>query len=192
MSHDARSSHPDSDSTNADADDQFATFTDPEDLRDRQDVSFDDHTRLRENRDHCGTASAGQAVVGVRNDADELLLLVNREAGIALLPHGSVEPGGDWAATAREDTQGQTGIGVELDGVEAVRRVEHRLEDEDEPHATTHQVVFHGSPTGGEIRDCKLSADAGSDAWIAGWYDGLPDGVEPPEGTPGEDLRLFV
>lgn len=185
MSRDARSPP-------ADADDPLATLADPAALRDRPDVQFEDHTRVREDRDHCGTASAGQAVVGVRNDDGELLLLVNREAGIALLPHGSVVEGGDWAATARDDAEGQTGVEIELDGTEVARRVEHRLEGEDDPHAVTHHVVFRGSATGGEIRDCKQSADAGSDPWTAGWYDGLPEGVEPPEGTPGEDLRLFV
>lgn len=199
MSRDPRSSHTDTRSTPADArsagsdaDDPLRALADPETLRDRPDVPFDVTPRPREDRDHCGTETAGQAIAGVENDAGELLLLVNREEGIALLPHGSVGQEDDWIAAARDGVRGQTGIAVEVDGIETVRRVEHVLEDEDESHATTHHVVFRGTATGGEIRECKRSADAGSDPWTAGWYDGLPDGVELPEGTPGDDLRLFL
>lgn len=202
MSHDATPARSDSDS--------IRTLTDPEALRDRSDVDFDIHTRRRESRDHCGATTAGQAVVGSRNDAGELLLLVHEEEGIALLPHGTVDGGVpaseasgdssaersesdvDWAETARTDAAGKTGIEFDLETVERVRRVEHRLEGEEEPHATTHQVVFRATPAGGEIDDCKRSAEAGSDAWTAGWFDGLPDDVEAPEGVSGDDVRLFL
>lgn len=180
-----------SDATPSDAD-SISTLTDPEAVRDRTDVTGREHARTRDDRDHCGTSSAGQAVVGVRNDAGEVLLLVNREIGIAVLPHGTVPEEGDWAETARTDAAATTGIEFALQGVELVRRVEHRLEGEDGPHAVTHQVVFRGSAAGGTIDDCKRSPEAGSDAWTAGWYDGLPDGIDAPEGVSGEDLRLFL
>lgn len=166
------------------------SLPDLESLRERADVPFDEETRICENRDHL--AVDGQAAVGVTNDEGQHLLLVNRDLSIALLPHGAVEPGDDWAAAARRGVEGQTGISIALDGVEAVRVVDHVLEGKRRPHARTHRVVFRGSPIGGEIQPCKRSPAAGSDRWVADWFDGLPDGVAPPDDGAEADLRLFV
>lgn len=68
----------------------------------------------------------------------------------------------------------------------------HVVEGEPEAHASTYGVIFRASPTGGSIRDWELDGDSGSDDWRAGWFDGLPDGVEVPDGAPGDDLEPFL
>ncbi|WP_049929209.1 NUDIX hydrolase [Halopiger goleimassiliensis] len=168
------------------------SLSDPETLRGRTDVPFEAETVVREDRDHCGVRVDGRAVAGVRNDAGELLVLVNPDLGIALLPHGDVEPGEDWVATARREVEALTGVTIELEAIDVVRTVDHVLEGEDDPHATTTRVLFQASPVGGEIQACKRSAAAGSDRWEAAWLDELPADVTPADGGPGDDLRWFL
>lgn len=173
-------------------DDTIETLGDHETLREREDVPVVKHTVEHEEIDHCSTDIAGRIAVGVTDGDDRLLLLCNDELGIALLPHGTVAHGEDWADAARRETEGLTGVEIALDDVELVREIDHVLEEDAEPHASNVGIVFAGSPTGGEIQDCKRSTDAGSDDWRAGWFDGLPDGIDVPEGGPGEDLALFL
>ncbi|WP_248516731.1 NUDIX hydrolase [Salinarchaeum laminariae] len=167
------------------------SLTDPATLHERADVPVTSHTVEHEGLDHCSTDIAGRIAVGVTDADDQLLLLCNDELGIALLPHGTVDGGEDWAAVARREIEGQTGIEIVLDDVKHVREIDHVLEGESDPHASNDGIVFGGSPTGGEIQECKRSAEAGSDGWRAGWFDGLPAGIEQPKGGPGKDLELF-
>lgn len=168
------------------------TLPDPEAVRERPDVAFDEETTVHDERDHCGLDLEGRAVVGVEDDDGDLLVLVNRDHSVALLPHGTVEDGDDWAVAARRGVEGQTGVSIELDRVTAVRSVEHVVDGEDDPHARTTRVVFAGSPVDGAIQDCKRSAEAGRDGWEAVWVDDLPGGVSAPEGGPSNDLDPFL
>lgn len=171
-------------------DDPIDSLTDPEALRGRTGVPFSQQTS--EHEDHCSIGVAGRVAVGVTDGDGRFLLLCNDELGIAIMPHGTVDADENWAAIARREAEGQTGIAVGLDEIVAVRAVDHLVEGTDEPHCSTHRVVFAGSPAGGEIHDCKRSADAGSDTWRAGWFERLPEALAAPEGVPGDDLELFL
>lgn len=173
-------------------DDPIDSLTDPETLRGRADVPFSQRTSEHEGEDHCSIDVAGRVAVGVTDGNGRRLLLCNDELGIAILPHGTVEAGENWAAVARRGAEGQTGITIDLDEIVAVRAVDHVVDGADEPHCSTHRVVFAGSTDGDEIRDCKRSVDAGSDSWRAGWFDGLPESLTAPGGGPGDDLELFL
>jgi hypothetical protein len=127
----------------------------------------------------------------VKNGAGEHLLLVNEELGVALLPNETVDTNDEWLSTASETVEGQTGFTVDIDEILAVRTVEHVLPD-DEHHLTTHRIVFSATPTGGSVRDCKLTADSGSDDWRAGWFDELPDGIDSPPNGPANDFELLL
>lgn len=176
----------------SDTDDR-TTLTDPESLLGREDIDIAAETNVHEDSDHCGIGNAGRAVAGVQNDEGEFLVLVNEEIGIAIMPNAVVDEGGDWAATARDDVEATTGISIAIDDVEAIRDVDHRMEEESDPHTTTWRVLFRARPTGGGIQDCKQSADAGSDDWRADWVQTLPDGIDPaPEGGPRADLQWFL
>lgn len=164
-------------------------LTDPDAIAERDGVCATSETVTHADRDHRASDLEGRAVVGVTNDANELLVLIADELGVALLPHGDVEPGGDWTQAAREGVAGQTGIDVSLESVAAVRTVDHVVDGTST--ATTHRVVYGASPVGGEIRACKRSAEAGSDAFRAAWIDDLPAGIEAPEGGPRTDLLEF-
>ena len=163
---------------------------DPAPIAAYEDVHTSIETITHERHDHAGADVDGHAVVGVTNDVGELLVLIEPDRKIALLPHGTVEPGDDWAAAARSSVEGQTGVSIALDAVAAVRTVVHLVDGSE--HTTTHRIVYSGSPTGGEIRDCKRSAAAGTDGWEARWVETLPDGVSPPEGGVGNDLEVFL
>lgn len=165
-------------------------LVDPTELTDCDGVETTTETRHREGPDHCGTDIEGVVIVGTTDDAGELLVLIEEEEGIAILPHSTVEPGDDWAATAREGVEAQTGIEIELDDVELCRTVEHLVDEKQ--HAKTHRVLYGGSPTGGEIQACKQRAGDGSDGWRAAWVDDLPPGIETPEGGEGDDLDRFL
>lgn len=173
-------------------DDPIDSLTDPETLRGRTGVPFSQQTSEHEDEDHCSIGVAGRVAVGVTDRDGRFLLLCNDELGIALLPHGTVDADENWAAIARREAEGQTGIAVDLDEIVVVRAVDHVVEGDDEPHCSTHRVVFAGSPGGGEIQDCKRSADAGSDNWRAGWFEKLSEALAAPEGGPGDDLELFL
>lgn len=165
-------------------------LADPDPIAEREDVHTSSETVIHERRDHAGTDVDGHAIVGVTNDEGKLLVLIEAGRGIAILPHGTVEAGDDWATVARQGVEGLTGVSVAIDATVAVRRVTHVVDGSE--HTTTHRVVFSGSADGGEIRECKRSADAGDDGWEARWVEALPDGVSPPEGGAGNDLEVFL
>jgi len=165
---------------------------DPQTLTSRSDVRVTTERTPHESRDHCSTGTVGRAVIGVTNDAGEVLLLINDEHGIALLPNETVEADDSWLAVARDTVAGYTGISVDIEEVLAVRTVDHVTDDDEDPHLTTHRVVFAATATGGEIRECKRRAENGSDGFRAGWFDSLPDGIDPAPGGASNDLELFV
>lgn len=160
------------------------TVTDPESLREREDVEFLEATAVHDDRGHCAVDSDGRAVVGVTNDEGETLLVVDYDRPFAMLPNGTVESGDDWAEVGRQRVEHLTDLPVEIDGIERVRRVEHRTESEDEPHATSYQVVFAASPATDDL-DISHGCD-----WRGEWCDELP--VEVDSELSEADIRLFV
>lgn len=172
--------------------DAVEQLTDPAAVQGRDGVRATGERTEHDDRDHCGVGSDGRAAVGIRTDDDEHLFMLHDELGVALLPNETVDPGADWAAVAREAAAGYTGIEVDLESILAVRTVDHFMPAEEEPHLTTHRMVFRGSPAGGEIDECKRAAENGSDEWRVEWLDALPDGVSPPDGGPRSDLELVL
>lgn len=189
------------------ADSTLDSLADPESLRDREEVRFTDETAVHDDRDHCNTDIDGRAVVGVTNDDGEVLLAVHREETVAMLPHGRVEAGDDWLTTARRKVEITTDLPFEIDGVEAVREIDHVVEGEDDPHATTYGVVFRAS-LAGDSADADDTADADdpaddpanvadpstddNDHWDADWFDAVPENTPPGSGLVADDIRLFV
>ncbi|AGN01837.1 hypothetical protein L593_09460 [Salinarchaeum sp. Harcht-Bsk1] len=171
---------------------QIDSLTDPATLTERDDVPVSQDEMEHESADHCSTDIAGRVAVGVTNDDGQTLLLCNEEHGVALLPHGSVQPGEDWLVAARREIEAQTGVEIALDGIELLRDIDHVIAGEDGVHTSTYGLIFTATPAGGDIQDCKQSADAGSDRWYAGWFDGVPEHLDVPPGGPGDDLELIL
>ncbi|NHN61318.1 MULTISPECIES: hypothetical protein [Halorussus] len=167
------------------------SLTDPETLRDREDVRFTEETVVRGDRDHCATDIAGRAVVGVTDGAGAVLLAIHEADQVGMLPHGPVDPGDDWAEVARDTVEPVTGVPFELDGVEVVRELDHVVEGEDEPHSSTHNVIFRASLADAAAREADPSLDE-NDHWNAGWFDEVPDELVPDEGPVEDDVRMFV
>lgn len=185
------SSDPAHDGRSADIDTQLS-LADPQEIRSQEGIAFTTETQEHDTFDHCSTDIAGNAVLELRNEDDEVLLLIHDEHGIAVAPHGDVEEGDDWAAAARREIEAVTGIAIALDSIDAVKEVDHVVSEDGKPHRTTCRVIFSGHPVGGEIQDCKQSAEAGSDDWRAAWVDGLPEDIEVPPGGPGNDLQFVL
>lgn len=166
--------------------DDASTLSDPESLRDREDVEFREETRVHDDEDHCAVGIEGRAVVGVTDDDGEVLVIVHEEMDHAMLPNGKVESGDDWAAVGRDRVEHLTDLPVDLDGPVRVRKAEHVVEGDEEPHTTSYQVVFAASPA--------ADADRVSDGcdWHAGWFDELPEVVADVERPSVDDIRLFV
>lgn len=163
---------------------------DPQTAQSREDVRATTEQQPHDSPDHCNVGTVGRAVIDVTNSAGEHLLLINENAGVALFPNETVDD--EWLTTAAETVEGQTGFTVDIDGILAVRTVDHVLPDDDEPHLTTHRIVFSATATGGEIRDCKQTVDSGSDDWRAGWFDELPEDIETPPNGPANDFELLL
>lgn len=167
-------------------------LADPVALQSRDGVRATEERNEHGREDHCGVGSDGRVAVDIRNDDGEHLLLIHDEGGVALLPNETVDPDEDWAAVAREAAEGYTGIEIDLEAVLAVRTVEHVRPGDDEPHLTTHRIVVRGSPTGGEIDECKRAAENGSDEWRVEWLADSPEGISFPEGGARDDLELVL
>lgn len=167
-------------------------ITDPTSYRDHSGVEPRDERNDHDGPEHCGTGTEGRAIVDIRDEDGEHLLLVHDEVGVAIMPNETVEPGEDWATVAREAAAGYTGVEIELEAILSVGTVEHTVPEQDDPQMTTARAVFRGSPVGGEVDECKRAADKGSDEWRVEWCSELPDGISAPDGGPKRDLELVL
>jgi hypothetical protein len=177
----------------ADSDSGLDSLSDPETLRDAEGVRFTHEEAMHDDRDHCNVDIEGRAVVGVTNDAGEVLLAVHEEESVAMLPHGAVESGDDWIAVGRDTVEITTELPFEIDGVAVVREIDHVVEGEDEPHATTYGVVFRASLSGDpDEEDLADPSHPENEHWDAAWFDSVPENTPPGSGLVEADIRLFV
>lgn len=178
------------------ADDDSLSQAALESMRERDELAVSSETSRHDDFDHCATDIEGRVVVAVENEASELLVLCNDEFGVALLPHGDVDAGGDYARTAREEVaqafEATTGISIAIAGIDLLREVDHVVESDGKPHKTTYRVLFRARPVSGEIQACKQSHDAGSDNWTTRWITAIPDGFAVPDDGPGDDIRYVL
>lgn len=159
----------------------------PDALIDREGVEFREEAPVEHQShfDHYEPIE-GVVAVGVTNGAGEVLLFVNGEEDHAVLPHGPVEAGEDWAAVARREVEDFSGVPVEIQAVERVRRKYYTPEDDDR-RITAYDVVLRASPVADGIEVSPLCDD---NDWEVGWFDGTP--VDIDEGAETDDIRLFL
>ena len=180
------------DAAQTDRTESLESPADPETLLDREGVEFiEKPSEEHEHHFEMYEPIQGVAIVGVTNDADEVLLLVDREAGHAVLPYAKVDPDEDWATVARRKTEELTGVAVSLDGTERVRRKQYRPEEGGDDRETTgYDVVFSASPVGDEAATAAVGT-CEDNHWEAAWVDGIPADVDA-DGDVADDIRLFV
>ena len=179
-------SHMTDSSTAAETDSTF----DPETAAERGAVEYAERTYVHETADHCEADANGRVVVGVTDDRERCLLLVDRERSIAVLPNAVVAPGADWDTAAREAVAEAGGLDIDVVEPIRVRRVEHTTEEADDPHNVSDHVLFEADVVGDS--DPTTPDDS---PFEAGWYDALP--VEIPDDLPRggdvlEDIGAFV
>lgn len=181
--------------TQANTTDSHATYesvTDPEAIANREGIEIRQRTHIHENRDHyqnhCEANAVGRAIVGVRDTADRLLLLVDPEIDHAILPNDTVAPDEDWATVGKHRVKEQSGIDAALDSIERVRRIDHAVDGESTPRSTVHHVVFSASVSSS---DTTLDALCDED-WEIGWYDELPVETDNSGLYSLDDVRLFL
>lgn len=164
---------------------------DPESLREREEVAFSRETETldRESFESLREQSEtddGAALVGITND-DEAVLLKDTCTGW-LAPGGNVASDEDWAAVARREAESWTDVAVELDGVERVRRIDHRVEGgepSDVLDGPFYVVFFRASPATDET--VPVDSDD-EDAPDVEWFDEVPEGVDSNHEN---DVRTF-
>ncbi|QLD85397.1 hypothetical protein HWV23_06530 [Natronomonas halophila] len=162
---------------------------DPEQLRDRADVSFHEETHVvdREEFDATRENVDSHIVVGVTNDSGEVLLVNDGSHGwtLAAFPLESAE---DAAVTARQALENLTGISISLDCPERVRHIEFRSDGDDARQFSMYNVILRASPVDG--RPVASEPTLGhTEVQDIGWF------AEVPEGTSdelGDDIRLFL
>lgn len=166
-------------------------LTDPESLREREDVEFID-APPEEHQSHFEMfkSVAGTAVAGV-TDVDGRLLLVKHEATESLvLPFTRVEHGDDWFVVARKAVADSTDIDVTIGEPIRVRHCTYRSEAGEE--TTDYDVVFTATPEG----DRDVSDVPGvscQDDWSAAWHDPTTlDLSDNEDDDVVSDIRLFV
>lgn len=159
------------------------SFSDPESLREREDVPFHEERDVVDEE----TIDVLQdlddlAPVGVTNDDGEILVTRITETCAWKIPSSAVSPDEDFPTATREWVQQNTGLSISLDGIEGVWHFDLRTEDE-ERTASRYFVVFSATPLGDESLDAR-PADGAEEA---GWFEELPEGAER---VPGTDLFL--
>ena len=182
------------------------TGLDPASLADDPDVDVAERVYPHADTDHCEADAAARTVVGCTRADGSLLLLVDRDADHAVLPHPTVDAGEDVRAVAREETAAVANVPVEIGDPVALRRVEHyETEDHDgvgdpdafeppadaTPHNVTHHVVFAASVADGATAG---DGDPGVDDpdWEADWFAAAPVDLADEHGDAAADIRRFL
>lgn len=177
-----------SETSSTDSDESTATrsssdlesIPDPEILAERDGVAFTEATETldretyEEVRDE--ETDDGAALVGVTNDDGEVLLKDTCTGWLA--PGANVAPGDDWTTAARREAESWLDVAVELEDVERVRRIDHRVEGDDTPDRIDdpfYLVFFRASLAPGETP--PVDSDDENDPDVA-WFDEVPDGVD--------------
>lgn len=169
------------------SDDAPSPLTDPEALRDRDDVEFVESTRAFPDdqfealRERYQTID-GVVLVGVTTD-DSVLLWGDDDWAP---PGGNVGPDEDWTAAARRHAEDVTGRDVTVDGPVAVEYNEfHREGDETDsfPAPVVHFELSLPDADDAFLDDPTIPADAENDLieedTRLAWFDGVPDDVHP-------------
>lgn len=166
-------------------------LTDPETLREREDVEFID-APPEEHQSHFEMYEPimGMAITGVTDANGQLLLLQREDAPISTMPYGWAETGDDWVAAVREAVADSTGVAITVNDVLRVRCCTYCSEAGEE--TTGYDVVFTATPESGQ----DISEATGlscRDEWTAAWRDTAR--VDLPDDETNDvvsDIRLFV
>ncbi|WP_410765387.1 hypothetical protein [Haloferax sp. DFSO60] len=156
----------------------------PEQLRQRDEIEFHDetHTIGADEFDEY-EALDSHAVVGLVNDRGEVLLQNDGSHGWTL-PAFRVSAGDDWVSVAQRGVESITGVVVELEYPELVRRVAFRTTNE---QTTMYTVVFRASPVEG--RPVADEHGESSTALSVQWSESVPPEQDGPVAA---DIQRFI
>lgn len=166
-------------------------LTDPETLRDRDDVAFEQQTRRFDGEEADAVREQfpewdSHVAVGVLNDAGEVLLVDDGHHGWTL-PAAPVGDGDDYVTAGREYVEALLDADVPVSGVERVRRIDYFVGDDDRLGGVYNVVVRADSVDSEAVAADPVSPDDALDA--AGWFDEVPDGAAGPVAA---DAELFL
>jgi hypothetical protein len=162
---------------------------DPEQLRDREDVPFDEETHVVDREEFEATRENvdSHVVVGVTNGEGEVLLMDDGSHGWTLAAFPA-EPGEDWMATARRGVENLTGVSITLDEAVRVRRVDFCPQGDAEGRFSMYNVIFRASLVEGRpVASPETLEDAG--ILDVGWFAEVP---EEQAGEVAKDIELFL
>lgn len=163
------------------------SITDPETLRDHEDVPFHEDSDVVDEETFQTVAELDDmAPTGVRNADGEVLVMRVTETCRWKIPSSSVADGAAFAPAASEWIARNTGLDISFDGIEAVWHYEATLEGSDRT-ASRYFVVFGATPARPDASVPTDDADPETVAHEVGWFDELPEGGAA---APGTDLFL--
>ncbi|MWG34271.1 hypothetical protein GQS65_07170 [Halomarina oriensis] len=162
-------------------------LTDPESLRDRDDVEYvENPPEVHQHHHDAYDDIAGYVVVGVTDPEGRLLVLEHDDAPYPHLCFTEVDHDEEYVEAARGIVTTATGVDATGDDVLRVRRSTYRAEDGRE--TSGYDVVFTASP----VETTEIDPEAGHD-WTASWRD--PTTIDLPAGEDNDvvnDVRLFL
>ena len=166
-------------------------FTDPESLRNRDEIEFQTKTEILEKSEFNASREDlndldNHAAIGLTNDQGEVLLQNDGSHGWTLIAC-PVEEDQEWVAAVSSYTRELLGNPIQIDDIERVRRRDYRVEGDEDLQISIYNVVFRGSAidrvafedgesTSDEIQQTRWFSDAPEDQ---------PDTIQ-------EDVRLFL
>lgn len=151
---------------------------------DSAEVDYDETTYDHDGPEHCEAAADGRVVVGVTNDAGEVVLTVDQERGYAFVPNAVVEPDEQFADVARQTAETLLETTVAVESVHRVRQLTHRVDGT--PQEQTTHVVVSATPT-----ERAGDPTTPADGMTAGWHSELPDGIDAV-GDVATDIGVFL
>jgi hypothetical protein len=162
------------------------SFSDPESLRDRVGVPFDEETQRLSSEEFESVTEGvdSHAVVGMTNDKGDVLLMNDSSHGWTLLAF-PVESGQDWTAIARQEAETLLDASIVLEQLERVRRIDFH-HSENNRSTTMYNVVFRASSDDSGVIEGAVERD---DDLSLRWFEGVP---EEQEGNIVDDIRIFT
>lgn len=181
-------------------------LTEPEFLSESE-GNDNEHILREQDQSHFGTREevAGFAVVGITNDADEVLLMSSSDGEWWRLPHARVQHGGDYCVAITSALEEEFAVGIEINRVVHVRRFDAVLEESPAADLAEHSsdpdelADLDGFTTSFDVLlEATLDEKGGETAEVlkpdsdvaVEWFSSIPEGA--PGGLPGKDLRRFI
>lgn len=161
------------------------SLTDPETVRDRDDVSVHELTETVDGRTFDLIDDLGNRTpIGLRNEDGEVWIMKESAEGAWTIPSIPVEPDEDYAKAGKAGVEAYTGIEITLDALEGIWHFEATHQETGET-TTRYFVVYSASPVQEDADRSIPTAEVSHEDRPAasGWVSELPAAAADVPGT---------